>query len=361
LSVDVRALGDIGDPDSERMIISCGPGATWRQLMTRLLPAGLAPRVIPLNLDLTIGGTLSAGGFGSTSHRFGPVVSNTVSVEVVTASGDRVLCGPSRERRIFDGVLGGIGRHGIIVRAELALRKVPSHVRTFYLAYDDLPTVVRDQRVLAELKRADHVEAFCASTMHGLRKGPAGRRQPLTVWSYGLHVSVEYSEGEPPRAEDVLAGLTPTKLIHVEDDSAEAFACRYDFRFEVMRATGAWEQQHPWLECVLPLDAALRVIPRALAALPPFLGDGHRFFYLADTDRPSSLRFPDHGPFVSFAVLPMGIPPAMSRAALEALEFVHDMALSEGGTRYASGWQFASKDRNAGDPASIFESCLRET
>jgi cytokinin dehydrogenase len=365
LSLDLRGMSHVGEPDRDGMTISCEPGATWRQLMTKLLPVGLAPKVVPLNLHLTVGGTLSAGGFGSTSHRFGPAVSNTASATVVTASGEVVVCGPRREREVFDRVLGGVGRGGVIVAAELALRPAPARVRTFYLAYEDTGTVIREQSRLAESPHAHHLEAFCASTIHGLRKGPSGRRQPLAVWSYGLHVSVEHSEQEPPpRAEEVLADLTPTKVLHVEDDSAEGFASRYDVRFEAMRATGAWQLQHPWLECVLPLDAALRVIPRALALLPPFLGDGHRIFSLADTDRPSALAFPGRGPFVSFAVLPMGIAPAMIGAALDALKSVHDMTLSEGGTRYVSGWQFRAPEalgQGAGaspDVADIFESCL---
>jgi cytokinin dehydrogenase len=327
-----------------------------------VLPLGLAPKVIPLNLDLTVGGTLSAGGFGSTSHRFGPIVSNVPSVSVVTASGDIVVCGPTRERSVFDAALGGVGRGGVIVGAELALRTVPPRVRTFYLAYDDLPSLLRDQGRLAQ---ADHVEAFCASTIQGLRKGPSGRRQPLAVWSYGLHVSIEYAEGEPPRAEDVLRGSSRVRMIHVEDDSAATFAARYDVRFEAMRATGSWTHEHPWFECVLPLDVALRVVPRALAELPAFLGDGHRIFSLADTDRPRSLRFPDRGPFVSFAVLPMGVPPGLSRAALDALRALHELVLAEGGTRYVSGWQFQSGSpvdqdahRGVGQPTSLFESCL---
>jgi cytokinin dehydrogenase len=362
LSLDVRALRAVGAPDRDRLTVSAGPGATWRQLLTELLPLGLAPRVVPLNLDLTVGGTLSAGGFGSTSHRFGPAVSQVPSLSVVTDSGDSVVCGPTRERTVFDAVLGGVGRGGVIVGADLALRRVPPKVRTFYLAYDDLSSMIHDQ---SQLQHADHVEAFCAATVHGLRKGPSSRRQPLVVWSYGLHVSIEHAEGNAPRAGDVLSGLKPVEVLHVEDDSAEGFASRYDVRFEAMKATGTWGYEHPWVECVLPLDAALRVIPRALAALPMFLGDGHRIFSIADTDRPRSLKFPDRGPFVSFAVLPMGVPPGLSRPALDALRALHDLVLSEGGTRYLSGWQFRSApggdrstDPDVRPPTSLFESCL---
>lgn len=362
LSLDLRAMCDLAEPDRDRMSVVCGPGATWRQLLSRLLPIGMIPRVVPLNLDLTVGGTLSAGGFGSTSHRYGPVVSNTVCATVVTELAERVECGPERERAVFDRVLGGVGEHGVIVGAELALRRAPPRVRTFYLAYDDFETMIRDQRALSEGSRADHVEGFSSSTFHGLRKAPNGRRQPLVSWSYGLHVSVEHDANAAPSSEEILHGLRPTKLMHVEDDTSESFAARYDVRFEAMRATGTWDLAHPWLECVLPWEAGLEIVPRALALLPAFLGDGHRLFVVADSDRPTSLAFPAKGPFLSFAVLPMGVPRALLDAALGSLKAVHDMALSAGGTRYRSGWLFdtsrpSASIRGTGSEV-VFESCL---
>ena len=274
----------------------------------------------------------------------GPAVSNTLAVDVVTGRGDLVRCGPTTERPTFDAVLGGVGRYGVITRVELALRAVPPCVRTFYLLYDDLETMLDDQRSLAESRRADHLEGFCAATVQGLKKGPSGRRMPFALWSYGLHFSIEHDAGRAPGPDEALAGLRPTKLMHVEDDTSSIFASRYDVRFEAMRATGAWAQAHPWIECVLPVSAAREVIPRVLEVVPLFLGDGHRLTWIADTDRPTSLSFPERGPFLSFAILPMGLAPALRDPALRALKAVHDLLLSAGGKRYLSGWLFRVDD-----------------
>jgi FAD/FMN-containing dehydrogenase len=54
------------------------------------------PAVVPLNLDLTVGGTVSAGGIGATSHTHGPVVSNVSEITAVTGSGRSVV--PRRAR-----------------------------------------------------------------------------------------------------------------------------------------------------------------------------------------------------------------------------------------------------------------------
>ncbi len=337
LSVCTRDLDHIGLVDRGRRTLKCGAGATFRDILKVTLAEGFAPCVVPLNLDLGVGGVMSAGGFGSTSHRFGAAVCNVASLTVVTGAGERVVAGPERERAVYDAVLGGLGRVGVITELELGLREVAPYVRTFFLHYDDLTNMISDQQLLAE--RVDHLEGFCAATLLGLRKGSTGRRQPFSRWSYGIQASVEHAQGTS-NLEAVLAGLTGAEVVHAEDDGAMTFAARYDVRFEAMRATGAWDLAHPWFECVLPRDGALELMPQVLAMLPPFLGDGHRLTLVANREGPLSLSMPERGPWVSFAVLPMGVPKALVDPTLRALSAVDDLLASVGGRRYLSGWLF---------------------
>jgi cytokinin dehydrogenase len=374
LSLDVTGLAQIAEPDTARMSVTTGAGATWRQVLEKLLPVGLIPSVVPLSLDLSVGGTLSAGGFGSTSHRLGPAVSHVLSAEVVTGAGDRRVCGPDRDRETFDAVFGGLGRYGVITSVDLALRRAPARVRTHYLIYDDMRTMLEDQLALSRVDAAAHLEGFCAGTVHGLRKNASGRRQPFVRWAFGLHVSEEFGQGQAGPSS-VVSGLRHAGCLHVEEDTALEFASRYDVRFAAMRATGAWDLAHPWFECILSLSDALSTLPGVLEMLPAFLGDGHRLTLLADTPRPASLAFPSRGPYVSFAILPMGVPQPLLQHALEALRAVHELLVETGGKRYLSGWLFEPDDNDwrrhhnaahvglcvakaAFDPRRVFESCL---
>jgi len=375
LTLDVTGLAHIGEPDLTRMSVTTGPGATWRALLERLSPLGLAPSVVPLCLDLSVGGTLSAGGFGSTSHRLGPAVSHVLSANVVTGDGVLRVCGPDRERETFDAVFGGLGCYGAITSVELGLRRVPPRVRTHFLVYDDMETMLQDQLALSRVEGAAHLEGFCAGTVQGLRKNASGRRQPLVKWTFGLHVSEEIDGATDARDPAVLSDLHHAACVHVEEDTSAEFASRYDVRFAAMRVTGAWDLPHPWLECILSLPAALETLPRVLEMLPAFLGDGHRLTLLADTPRPASLAFPSRGPYVSFAILPMGVPEPLLRPALEAMQAVHALLVAAGGKRYLSGWLFEPDDNDwrrhhndahvalcaakaALDPRRVFESCL---
>ena len=89
LSVDMGAFVGI-DASPDAMLARCGGSVSWRQLLARTAPLGLAPTVMPFNLDLSIGGTLSAGGLGSTSHHHGMAVSSVQSLTVMAAWPSRI-------------------------------------------------------------------------------------------------------------------------------------------------------------------------------------------------------------------------------------------------------------------------------
>jgi cytokinin dehydrogenase len=371
--VDLRRLDGV-EVDPARQSARCQPGLTWRKLVQETLRWGLLPRVVPLNLDLTLGGTLSVGGFGSTSHRFGAAVSNVTQLVVVDGLGEVRRCSASEQRELFDATLAGLGRCAVIGEATLALRRAPNRVRTSFLLYDDISQFLSHQRGLAASARVDHMEGLCSATMHGLHLAEHGRRTPLVSWSYCLQVSTELDEQEP--VPDVLLGTRgQCRVRHAEDCDSAAFASRYDARFAAMRATGAEHQPHPWLECVLPYAEAAQVIPRALSMLPAFLGDLHRVSWVAASDRPRSLVFPQGAEWVTFAVLPAGVHPALLGDARRALKQVEKVLLEAGGKRYLSGlldaWDEQAFRQHFGahytdwraakrvfDPSSVFTSAL---
>src|SRR5437588_9356342 len=81
----------------------------------------LTPPVLTDYLELTVGGTLSAGGIGGTSHRHGPQVDHVRELEVVTGTGEIVTCSPASNTAVFSGALAGYGQAGIITRATIPL------------------------------------------------------------------------------------------------------------------------------------------------------------------------------------------------------------------------------------------------
>lgn len=337
LTLDFSKMNRVEKPNVAAETVVCEPGARWRDVAAATVTEKLIPRVLPLNLDLTVGGTLSVGGVGPTAHRYGPIIANVVELDVVTGDARRMRCSFDKERALFDAMLAGLGRCGIIVSATLALRQIKPAVRTFYLLYDDVNAWIADQRMLAQAGKCDHLEAFCTASVQGLRKTPAGRR-PFAHWFYGLYISIEYEPGAAPEASSALAGLHYYRRIHVEDDDSANFPARYDPRFEMIRRTGAMQQPHPIFECILPVNVLADLLPRVLDALPLTLGDGHRLIFLAPREMPRFFMTPANSEAAIFAVLPTGVAPIFLDDTLKALKAVHQMCMDAGGKRYLAGW-----------------------
>lgn len=336
LSLDLRGLCAVGRVDPARATIECEAGATLRAISDATLRHGMLPSVLSFNLDITIGGVLSAGGFGANVHRYGPVIANVETLDVVTGDGRRVRCSRDEEPALFDAVLGGLGRCGVIARTTLALRRVKPKVRLWTLLYHHFEAWVDDQERLTRSGRADYMQGFFWAGPQILRPTPTGFL-PEGQWLHGLSVGLEY-EGEPPGDELVCADLRPSGVLAVDDADTSQFIDLYRDRFVQMRASQAWQQRHPWVDCVLSPRMVREVLPEVLRILPRAAGDGHRLAWFPTRRLPGLFSVPDGDLAVTFAVIPAGIAEPVYEETLAALDRVRRLLWSKGGKAYLVGW-----------------------
>jgi cytokinin dehydrogenase len=330
--VDFSELNGIEPVDRERARIRCQAGARLREVVAATVEHGLLPRALTNLLDLTVGGLLSVGGVGPGSHRYGPLVANVASLEVVTGDGSLRHCSRTEARELFDAVLCGLGRCAAIVSAELELRPVRSQVRTYYLLYDDVRQWMTDQRVLARTDGVSSMEGFCSPSMQGLR-GVGGRRAGFAQWFFPLQVSFEFDEAAP----QLPMGLSPYRVVHVEDDDIAYFPARHDMRFETVRRLGAWERPHPYIGAFVGIEALVDVLPAVLDTMP--LGEGHRgTFFMATQDAPRLMALPEAQDIVFLSVIYSQVLPQFLDDTLAAFRRAGDILTGAGGKRYVADW-----------------------
>ena len=337
--LDVSELERSVQVDPLGATVTCSASSNWRAVAEAAAKHHLAPLVVPLNLDLSVGGTLAAGGVGASSHRYGTAASNVVSLTAITGAGERVTCSPSTRRDVFEAVLGGLGRSAVLTSATLSLRPAQRRVRTVFAFYTKLQDCLADMRFLGAQKVCSYIEGSCSTAFQGLKKTSAGR-QPLFRWLYGIQFSVEYDAEPEPDLQPLIDQLHCFEIVHQETDDHLLFLDRYQARFEVMRRMGAWDQAHPWLESLLPAERAPAFIEELLPMVPSVFGDGHRLFCVHGAANPKYLQLPvgDANTSLVVALLPAGIPESALPIALEFVERATDLVHRNGGKRYLSGW-----------------------
>jgi FAD/FMN-containing dehydrogenase len=150
-------------------------GARWSEVLRAAIPRGVAPPVLTDYLELSVGGTLSVGGIGGTILH-GAQVDNVLELEVVTGTGARVVCSPSRRADLFHAVLAGLGQCGIITRATVRLLPAPPVVRHYELFYPTVAALTADQRRVVRDGRFAFVQGHRRQ-----RRDPAVSAQPRTT------------------------------------------------------------------------------------------------------------------------------------------------------------------------------------
>lgn len=292
-------------------------GATWSGVVVSTLAAGYTFAVLNNYMHLSVGGTLSVGGFGGATHLHGLQVDQVLELEVVTGDGQLLHCSRTCRKALFEAVLGGMGQCALIVRARLRLIPAPARAFTMQLTYEDLAAFMADQRVLVEEHRFDEVAGQALLTPQG--------------WRFVLE-GVLFDEA-PDEAR--LEGLDHVSEALTETDY-RTWAHRLDGLVQQQIDLGLWALPHPWIDLFVPDEAADDFTAQALAALTlAETGGGpvvifpfpvHHTFPCVKLPR-SDLAF-------VFGIFRVAQTPESAEAMVQANRALYDAALAVGATMY---------------------------
>ena len=236
--IDMSTLDSI-TVDAAGKTVTAQAGAVWHSVLTASVAQGLTPPVFPDYIELSVGGTLSAGGIGGASSHHGAQVDTVKALQVVTGAGDVVHCSVDEHPELFEAALAGLGQVGVITAATVAICPAPQMVRQYTLAYPTEPALTADQRKVVRDGRFDWLE---------------GQLSPATPsgWTFALEGAVYYESGHPPVDAKVLAGLHYTGTPTIQDSAYADFVNQLAPAVAFLKSTGEWFDPHPWLNLFLP-------------------------------------------------------------------------------------------------------------
>jgi cytokinin dehydrogenase len=332
--VDMSPLAAVGAPAGDR--IEVDGGALWSSVLSATLAHDLVPPVLTDYLELSVAGTLSVGGVGGTSWRFGAQVDNVDELTVVTGDGELVRCSESVHRDLFEAALAGQGQCCVIVAA--CLRLVPARplVRVVNLFYADLPSMTADIRLLIDDGRFDYVVGFVVP-------GPGG-------WITYIEALKFHRPASPPDDAALTAGLgfVPGG-VHAHDTGFFDYARRVTVQLDDLRAAGLQPAPNPWIDLFVPDSQVDGFVGGVLESLTP--ADLGRSFpillypFKRSVLRRPLFRVPDEEACWLFDILRAATPGATEALAMvEQNDTLLARNLDLGGTLYPISAVHVSRD-----------------
>jgi cytokinin dehydrogenase len=202
--------------------------------------------------------------------------------------------------------------------------------------YADRARMIEDVRRAAAQRLGDAIGAYGAPR--------AGK------WVYTIHLDTECEPGDPPDARHKFAALRPDRIITVPDRSVRAHVLEHGSVSGGDPRNEAQSGANPWVDAILPADAAEAFFRAVDVVLPPEL-----------LSRCTTIAWPLDGKRLTRPLFrrPAGDDlmvasffPALTRESLgpgaALMSRVSDLARSHGGTCYLYGWVDLDPDAWAG-------------
>lgn len=110
--------------DRETGILRCEAGVLLRDIQETAVRAGWMLPVTPGTQIATVGGAIANDVHGKNHHGFGSFGDHVREIVLARTDGEIIACGPDARRDWFRATVGGIGLSGVILEAEIQLRRV---------------------------------------------------------------------------------------------------------------------------------------------------------------------------------------------------------------------------------------------
>jgi FAD/FMN-containing dehydrogenase len=186
--LDVSRLDRLMEFDEERGVLQCEAGVTLAEILALTVPRGWFLPVVPGTRWVSVGGAIANDIHGKNHHRAGTFGGHVTRLELLRSSGERIACSPDDE--LFRATVGGLGLTGLILWAEIRLKRVPgSGIAMERIRFADL-------EAFFDLATEDHAFEYTVAWVDCLARG---RRLGRGIYLRGDHAALEGQAPSPLR------------------------------------------------------------------------------------------------------------------------------------------------------------------
>jgi FAD/FMN-containing dehydrogenase len=110
--------------DAAEGVLRCEAGVTLADILDLCVPRGWFLPTTPGTKFVTVGGAIANDVHGKNHHVAGTFGRHVTKFELLRSDGQRYVCSPSENAGLFRATIGGLGLTGLILWAEIRLRRV---------------------------------------------------------------------------------------------------------------------------------------------------------------------------------------------------------------------------------------------
>lgn len=169
--LDLRGLDRFIAFDEKTGLLECEAGVLLSDILAHFVSRGWFLPVTPGTRFVTLGGAIANDVHGKNHHRAGTFGHHVRRIELLRSDGRRIVCSPRENSDWFAATVGGCGLTGIILSAEIALKRIPGpamDVET--LRFSEIDEFL-------ELSRASHnSHEYTVAWINALNPGRGGAR-----------------------------------------------------------------------------------------------------------------------------------------------------------------------------------------
>ncbi|MFZ6657890.1 FAD-binding protein [Undibacterium sp. TJN19] len=119
--------------------LTCEAGVLLRDIQQLMIPRGWILPVTPGTQMVTVGGAIANDVHGKNHHLLGCFGDHVEHIVLLRTDGETIVCSPTQKPDWFAATIGGLGLTGLIIQAELKLRRIAGPwLETETIPYDNL-------------------------------------------------------------------------------------------------------------------------------------------------------------------------------------------------------------------------------
>src|SRR5260221_5153089 len=112
--------------DQDTGLLSCEAGVSLADILEVVVPRGWFLPVTPGTKFVSIAGAIANDVHGKNHHSAGTFGRYVTQFELLRSDGTRLICSPTQNIEMFRATIGGLGLTGLILWAEIQLKKIES-------------------------------------------------------------------------------------------------------------------------------------------------------------------------------------------------------------------------------------------